>query len=161
MLRRLISHLSYANVIATVAVFLALAGGGYALATIQGHGRVSFGGQKGLSDGSFATILNLPGIGKVQGRCGMSDSVRFKNTSGRELQATVSEGAVGDFEAEPLSDGASLSQQFHAFDGLDTVRFHVYRAGTDGTPMAEITASHKFRSGCASNAIAVQAVSSD
>jgi hypothetical protein len=162
MLRRFASRVSYANVAATLALFLALAGGGYALATIQGNGSVKFGGEKGLpNDQSFATVLNLPDFGKVQANCSKADTVRFKNTSGGQLYATAfSNDQADDPEAAHLANGDNLSEFAFAFNPA-TIRFHVYRPDANGQPMAEITASLDFGGGgCANNSVAAQAVMS-
>ena len=161
MFQRFLSRLTYANLMATLAVFLAL-GGGLALATIHGNGSVRFGGQRGLpSDHRFVTILDLQGLGKLQAACGATspnDKVRFKNTSGGRLNATVFDEPNGDFHATPLSNGDTLQTVFAAFDSFDTVRFHVFRAGRRGTPAADIVASHKYGSGCSGNTVAAQAL---
>ena len=162
MLRRFASRLSYANVAASLALFLALAGGGFALASIQGNGSVKFGGEKGLpNDFSFETVLNLPDFGKVQAKCSKADSIRFKNTSGGTLNATAaSTETASDPEAETLANGDTISEIVFGTP-VDTVRFHVYRPDADGQPMAEITASLSYGSGgCPNNNVGVQAVMS-
>jgi hypothetical protein len=161
MVRGLRSRLSYANVMATLAVALALGGGGFALANISGSGNVRFGAEKGLSSAHYETVLALSGVGKLKAFCGKSTLIRFKNTSSKTLQLTRFREQDGDFDSDKVAAGeVSLETSFSGFP-RDTVRYHVFRAGGDGTPMADIAASTKYPANlaCASRTVAAQALS--
>jgi len=70
---RLLERLSYANVMATVAVFVALGGGAYALSQssppVRGGGKI-VSSVLGASPGPFQRLVKLPGIGKITVSCG-------------------------------------------------------------------------------------------
>jgi hypothetical protein len=161
-MKRVAGKLSYANVMATVAVFLAL-GGGITMAAISGNGSVRFGGTKGLPFFERETVLNLPGIGKVQADCEQVTEIRFRNKSGGTLQASFRRESDSDFGAAVLVDGESLAtsaQLTGGDDAIDTIRFHVFKA--DGKPAAEITVSHRYAPGsCEARVVTAQAVASE
>jgi hypothetical protein len=162
--KRVTDRLSYANVMATVAVFLAL-GGGITMAAISGDGSVRFGAEKGLTEFEWETVLNLPGVGKVQAYCAKGTEIRFKNTSGGTLQASGLREADPAFDAATLADNESLGivvQGFGAYDNIDTLRLHVFRASAGGKPTADIIVSHQYGpAGCEQRAVAAQAVASE
>jgi hypothetical protein len=163
-MKRVAGRLSYANVMSTVAVFLAL-GGGITLAAIQGDGSFRFGAAKDLPFLEWETVLSVPGIGKVQVFCAKGTGVRFKNTSGGTLQASVLRETDGDFEAASLAENESLetlAQGVGASDNIDTLRFHAFKASAGGKPTADLTLSHQYNDGdCANRAAAAQAVASE
>lgn len=159
MIKRLSPRLTYANVMATIAVFLAI-GGGVTLAAIGGSGSVKFGGHKGLAFDSFDTVLTLPGVGKVQAQCSKGTFVRFKNTSGKTLHVTAHDVADDDFSGEAVPDNGSL-QVLSGPDLAETIRFQAFRAGGDGTPAADITVGAKWVASCDQRVITAQAVSSE
>jgi hypothetical protein len=160
MIRRLLSRLSYANVMATLAVVLALGGGGFALANVSGSGDVRFGAEKGLTPGGFETVLTMPGVGKLQAVCSKGTLIRVKNTSGKTLQVTRFREIDGDFDSDTVPDGQVSTLTFIQFP-MDTVRYHVFRAGGDGTPMADLTVSTRYTDGaaCAGRVVVAQALS--
>jgi hypothetical protein len=160
MVRKLRSRLTYANVMATLAVALALGGGGFALANVSGSGNVRFGAEKGLSVGSFENVLTMPGVGKVQAICSKGTLIRVKNTSGKTFAVTRFSEVDGDFDSEVVPDGEASTETFIQFP-MDTVRYHVFRAGGDGTPMADITVSTRYTDGaaCAGRVVVAQALS--
>jgi hypothetical protein len=164
MVKRVASKLSYANVMATVAVFLVL-GGGITMAAISGDGSVRFGAKKGLTKFEWETVVNLPGIGKVQARCSKGTGVRFKNTSGGTLQGSVLREADSDFVATVLPDGGTLDTfalGIAEADDIDTMRFHVFKTSASGKPMADITVGHQYGDGACENRTATaQAVASE
>jgi len=165
-MRALANRLTYANVMSTLAVFLVLAGG-IAAAAISGSGSVKFGGQKGLVNGEWVTVLNLPGIGKLQAFCGKSTDLGFKNTSGKKLQATASTILAGSDTSEAVDGALAHGARLDIFaatgdEGLSTARFHVFRPGKE--PIAEITASHRYDTGdfsCAKRSAVAQALASE
>jgi hypothetical protein len=158
MLQRLLSRFSYANVMATVAVFLVLGAGGFALATVQGSGSVRFGGVKGLPvSGANVKVLAVPGVGKILAACSKGTYLRFKNTSGGPLQATAFRESDGDFEYDALADGQTLTTS--AVSDPDTVRFHAFKAADGGKPAADITVGSRYDGGaCVDRAVTAQAV---
>jgi hypothetical protein len=159
MIKRLQARLTYANVMATVAVFLAI-GGGVTLAAVSGSGSVKFGAEKGLNVEEFETVLSLPGIGQIQAGCFVDVSkVRFKNTSGETLQATAVRASDASFEGSALADGRSLERQ--GGDPQNTFRFHVFKADPDGTPAADVTVGSRFVESCAGRTVTAQAISSE
>ncbi len=160
MLERIRGRLTYANVVATLAVCLAI-GGGVTLAAVNGSGTVKFGGEKGISSEAYETVLSVPGVGKVQALCSKGTLVRFKNTSGKTLAATVERAAAGDFEEDVLADGESL-ETFGFFD-VDTLRFHAFRQAASGTPATDITVGVSYPGGvdCSARTVTAQAVSKD
>lgn len=156
---RLGSRLTYANVIATLALCLAI-GGGVTLAAVGGSGSVKFGAEKGLSSAAFETVLSLNGIGKVQAFCDNDVTiVRFKNTSGKRLQATSVRASDGSFFGEALDDGDALQHQ--AGNPQATFRFHVFTADANGKPAADITVGSKFATPCPNRVVTAQAVRSE
>ena len=163
-MKRVTGKLSYANVMATVAVFLAL-GGGITIAAISGDGSVRFGAEKGLTEFEWETVLTLPGIGKVQAFCSKGTSIRFRNTSGEQLQASVLRGQGAQFDGDILGQGGALAQAVFADSedsNIDTMRFHVFKASASGQPMADITVSHQYGAGeCDDRSAAAQAVASE
>jgi hypothetical protein len=161
MIKWLAARLSYANVMATLAVFVVL--GGAAAATLRGNGSVKFGAEKGLDKASYETVLNLSGLGKVQAICGGQTGIRFINRSGKEVQATLEQGSDEIFFGATMADGENFEGGAATQDnGIDTLRFHVFTADADGKPMADITVSHKYPgdSNCAGRTVAAQAVAS-
>jgi hypothetical protein len=157
-------RLSYANVMSTVAVFLAL-GGGVTLAAISGDGSVRFGAEKGFPVMEWSTVLNLPGIGKVQALCSKGGTgIRFKNTSGETLQASVLREGDGNVAAASLPQSQSLEMVALGIgdDDIDTMRFHMFKASDSGTPTVDITVSHQYGdASCEQRAAAAQAVASE
>ena len=130
MFKSLRGKLTYANVVATLALFLVLAGG-LAAAAISGSGTAKFGGQKGLIVSEWVTVLNLPGVGKLQGFCSKSSSFGFRNTSGKTLQATVVRNADGTAEDQILAPGERMQLGVGSGDdGLSTARFQTRRASS-------------------------------
>ncbi len=164
MMKRVAGKLSYANVMATVAVFLVL-GGGVTMAAISGNGSVRFGAIKGLAVQEWETVLNLPGIGKVQAFCSKGTEIRFKNTSGGALQGSLLRETDSDFEATVLPDGSSVdtvAQGVGEEDGIDTMRFHVFKTSASGKPMADITVGHQYGDlSCEDRTATAQAVASE
>jgi hypothetical protein len=160
MVQRIRGRLTYANVGATLAVCLAI-GGGVTLAAVKGSGTVKFGGEKGISFESYETVLSVPGVGKIQASCSKGTLVRFKNTSGKTLAATVERAADGDFEQGVLADGQSLES--FGFFPVDTLRFHAFRRASSGTPATDITVgvSYPESPDCGGRTVTAQAVSKD
>jgi len=160
MIKRLSARLTYANVMATVAVFLAI-GGGVTLAAIGGSGRVKFGGEKGLTLFTYETVLSLPGVGKIQASCSKGTNIRFKNKSGKTLRATVHRSSTGDFESDTLANNESL-EHFAGIPDPDTLRFQVFRTSGSGKPAADITVGSRYGGGaCEQRMVTAQAVSSE
>ncbi len=164
MMKRVAAKLSYANVMATVAVFLVL-GGGITMAAISGDGSVRFGAKNGLTASEWETVLNLPGIGRVQARCSKRTEIRFKNTSGRALQGSLLRETDSDFAATVLPDGGTLdtvAQAVEEEEGIETMRFHVFKTSASGKPMADITVGHQYGDfDCEDRTATAQAVASE
>jgi hypothetical protein len=155
MIKRLKARLSYANVMATIAVFVAI-GGGVTLAAVGGSGKVKFGGEKGISGGGFENVLSVPGVGKIQAQCLKGTFIRFKNTSGKSLYVTVEDPDSDGFTDALLADGESIQE---VSVGTQTFRFHAFRAAGGGTPAADITVGAKWTVDCGPRAVIAQAVS--
>jgi hypothetical protein len=91
MLRKVISHLSYSNVMATVAVFMAMGGGAYALSIP----RNSVGAKQIKRNGVGASEIKTNGVGASEIKRGAVRSSEVKDSS---LHA-------GDFKAGELPAG--------------------------------------------------------
>jgi hypothetical protein len=150
------SHLTYANVMATLA-FFAVVGGG-AIAAIDGKGEVQFESRRGFPVGGEGKVAKLPGVGKVVGSCTEAGQffIYFVNTSGRTLalydQGPSTSGAF------TLPDGDS--HLFTAAGEPNHHQYHVFTAQDADRPMATLELS-AFRNGSCDQAyIGVEAVSS-
>ena len=81
MTKRILSRRSYANLMATVAVFLAL--GGRAWAVVKGSGTITSRNAHGLG-GAETPVASLPGIGDITALCDQfGPSLNFVNHSGK------------------------------------------------------------------------------
>jgi hypothetical protein len=145
-------RLTYANVMSTVGVFLAL-GGGFALAKIKGDGRII---QKGSKvEGPLETIANVPGVVKVRAECIGALQITIENTSDKTLE--LHRGVGGDTAVAALTPG---DQEQYSSSGNEIVQ--VFRAGTKATPMAQLTISGQYPGTCAAQPpVAVTAISSE
>ena len=152
MRRRILQKLTYANVMATLGVFLAL-GGGYAVATIQGNGNAVFNGNANKLNANYKTIANVPGIVRVNAACAGEVLYRIKNTSSKTLlMHRGTGGGTFDYKMQP-----GESEDFFN-DGVQTQIFHVYRARGDMTPAALVTISSFYPNSCEGAYISVAAL---
>jgi hypothetical protein len=162
MRKRLSERLTYANVMATVAVCLVI-GGGVTLAAVSGSAKIKFGAEKGLSISGYETVLSIPGVGKVQAFCEKGTLIRFKNTSGKTLKVTAFSEYNGDREISSVASGGS-SLEFYVGGGASgSDHLHVFRASASGTPAADITVGYDYGvdGACPNRTVTAQAVSSE
>jgi hypothetical protein len=159
MLQKITKRLTYANVMSTLGVFLGL-GGGYAIATIGGDGRVIRDAARNFGP-SFETVATVPGIVKVQAKCFSVEDidVRMKNISGKALDIQRGVGTNTVYDRIP-PNGAS-DQDFGIYSPQSTELFHVFRPNADRTPMAQITLSGQEGTDCGDTLLAVQALGSE
>jgi hypothetical protein len=152
MAKRILSRLNYANVMATIAVFMAM-GGGYAVA-FSGSGSLQKGALLNIPNGAV-TVRSLTGIGAIQASCsGGSPSVAFKNTSGEDLRAQGI-GIDGPIGINVLNGNAeNLDEEV---DGPNTMYVHL--SPLDGTkrPQADVQITANDTNVCANSSVAVLA----
>jgi hypothetical protein len=142
---RLRARLSYANVMSTAAVFLAI-GGGVAFAVIQGSGKAVFSGEKGLPTVGFVKVAGVPGVGKVLGHCnGVNNTIRFKNTSGTKLTVTSFNQETGATTGPGILDDGETDDWIA---GSDTTRYHVFKFNDSGRPMADFAVTSVAEGAC-------------
>jgi hypothetical protein len=127
---------------------------------ITGNGGAArYGGVKGLPP-SFTKVLRMPGVGKIQAQCGKGTAIRFKNTSGKALVATVADHDGFNFLHTVLAPGESLQDFTGPGSDPATLRFRVFRAADVHKPMADITVGSKYGPGpCSGRAVVAQAIS--
>ena len=151
-------HLTYANVMSTVGVFLAL-GGGYAAAKLTAGGdRVTDGQAFNLGE-NFKTVANAPGVGKVKANCDPATEdtlIAWRTTDHRIYLFREQEGNSSGFQSNRgeqhtfLLDNTQPRIEFHAIGDLD-----------NDNPQATVTAAAgNFSGGCAQQ-VAAQVVVSD
>ncbi len=147
-------HLTYANVMSTLGVFLALAGG-FAIAKISGDGSVRSGQLTDL-DGDFATVVSVPKLGKVTAACvGGLTKVAWNNTIPTNERVSVD---FIDTATQFLSDPGQSSAYTMSLPESKLV-FHVFRNNGDDTPQTVVNvAASGFSDPCA-DSVAAEAVS--
>ena len=144
--------LTYANVMSTLAVFLAL-GGGYAIATIKGDGRIVQGSE--VIEIDPETVANIPGVVKVRASCTGALEFELKNLSGAAQQLEI--GLGNDTEDEVLLPGEKAT-----FIGSGNTLVQAFRPSGSGSPIASLTISGQYLGSCAApHPVAVTAVSSE
>lgn len=140
-------HLTYANVMSTLGVFLGLAGG-YAIAELGGDGSVRSGQVSNLTD-DYKTILKVPGMGRVQAACVNTDETRIAWKTGKKTLRVAVERDDESFSFQS-NPGAR-----HAYEvglaGLGaTLEFHVFpRLGQDSPQTVVQAAANGFSGDCA------------
>jgi hypothetical protein len=152
-MQRIRERLTYANVMSTLGVFLAL-GGGYAIASsVKGDGRVI---QKGKAVGSdFETVAKVPGVVRVQARCSGALQISIRNDSGAAIELDA--GVGNDTDVIQILPGV---EETYSGDGNLVVQ--AFRPQGNGKPMASLTISGKYQGTCAvEHFVAVTAVSSE
>jgi hypothetical protein len=157
MLKRLRPRLSFANVMSSIAVFLAL-GGGYATA-FSGSGTVQKGALLNIPNGAV-TVRSLTGIGAIKASCsGGSPSVALENTSGEQLAV----GGVGidDYIGFGIEDGESENLDPEV-DGFNEMNVHISPGDGSKRPQADvqITADDGADT-CATSSVAVLATNTE
>jgi hypothetical protein len=162
MLQPLISRLSPATVISTIALFVAL-GGGYAMA-FSGSGslqKAAKGG--GISTTQFETIRTITGIGSLQAKCNEftgSLLVRVRNTSGEPLRSYMdvigSDGpnGTGHFPSAMANNSFDL-EGGHQMGSVDTFRYHIWPDDGSKSPQADMTVSSVRHGLCPISGLAV------
>jgi hypothetical protein len=143
-------HLTFANVMSTIAVFGVLAGG-YAIARGGGESPAVRSGTVQAEDGTggkFKTIVTVPGLGKVQGSCSNVDEdskIAWKDTIGQQWVVVGREASSFTFRS---SEG---ERHAYVLDNTDpTIRFYVYKTSGADEPQATITgAVNDLSDGCA------------
>ena len=157
MLHRLISRLTYANVVVTILAFLVL-GGGYASA-FSGSGTVQKGALLNIPNGAV-TVRSLTGIGAIQASCsGTSSSVAFQNTSGEQLAVAITGIDPGDAYFKPFNgEAANLDADVDGFNKMD-----VHISPTDGTkrPQADVQITAEDTDNCATSFVTVLATNTE
>jgi hypothetical protein len=151
-------HLTYANVMSTVAVFLAVAGG-YAIGQIGGDGSVRSGTVSDL-DADYQTVLSVPGMGKVQAACVNGDETMIGwKTTAKPLRVTVDrQGSAFGF----LHQVGSRSAYEVGLAGLGSrVQFHVVPRVPKDTPQTVVSAVGVDFSGDCAAYVSAQAVSTN
>jgi len=129
--QRILSRLSYANVIATIALFAAL-GGGYAVA-FSGSGTL----QKAYFDDftnpttPFTTVRTLTGIGSLQANCANPGTnpdidLRIHNTSDRAYGFRISSDDDDSVTGPSGVEGDSDSAPFELAPSSDYLHLYVY-----------------------------------
>ena len=157
-------RLTYANVVATIALFGVLAGG-YA-AAFSGKGSLRQ-GHVFPDFGERLTVVELPGVGALKADCGDGSitTVYVKNTSGKNLAVHVIAGtsAVSDafvFRAD-IADGAT--EPVGGVGGGEqwsTARLTIYPAGKSARPQASVNVN--LDRGCGEDGgVAAQVLSSE
>ncbi len=162
-MRRVLRRLTYANVMSTIGVFLALTTG-VALGDIQGTGRVKFGNRLDIpfviDDGD---VLNLPGVGRLEAACtplpNLTDPLRvqFTNTSGFRMHVhTDLGGADPTFAILRNNEFTTLQSSAH-----DLMTWHIYRHSGADQPQATLITSSDETGDCDTSRVAVTAISSE
>jgi hypothetical protein len=166
MTRRILSRLSYANVMATVAVFFALGGGAWAV--VKGSGTITSRNLHGIG-GSATRVASLHGIGEITALCDQFGlSLNFVNHSGRNLRVAIDEVGTNPTSSPPapnvissLPDGSSyqvLADNTNNF--YNDFTYHVYPPGGAHKPIATLFVSTAGAAGeCTGSDVAVQAIS--
>lgn len=159
MLRRLFSHLTYANVMSTLAVFLVIVGGGVALASVSGTGRVKFGADRGLGSG-YTTVLSVKGVGQVQAACnGNVLTLGWRNTTSQQQVAWADRPAQDVHISIMLDPGLTPLATVGDSEGL---RMHIFRGTGADRPAADVVITAlPNASGCGDDHVAAGAVSSE
>ena len=151
-------HLTYANVMSTVAVFLALAGG-YALGTVGGDGSVRSGTVSGL-DADYQTVLSVPGMGKVQAACINVDQTMIAwKTTARPLRVTV-ERDSGSFGFHHQVGSRSAYEIGLGGIGM-RIQFHVAARAPKDAPQTVVSAVGADFSGDCAAQVSAEAVSTE
>jgi len=124
MLKRFTPRLSFANVMSSVAVFLAL-GGGYATA-FSGSGTLQKAAEDGIAQ-TFEDIRSLNGFGVLQAQCDtVEDDIdyRFNNTTGKSIKIR---GLAWDSanQADATVMSGDMSSTFDSADVSNTLEFHL------------------------------------
>jgi hypothetical protein len=167
MLERILSRLTYANVVASVALFLAL-GGGYALA-VSGDGKLQKGKVNGIGT-AFEDVRTLTGIGSIQAQCvtGAPDpslSVRLHNTTANAIRYRF---LSIDNEGPAVSGGVGIAQAnnnstaFEVAAGEDYVHLYLFSGVADAKqPQANIEIGTREVTDCASSSVSVLALNTE
>jgi hypothetical protein len=128
---RLRQKLSWANLAATLAVFMAL-GAGYASA-FSGSGTLQKGSLKDIPS-TNTLVRSITGIGEIQARCQTNDlRVVLHNASGQDLRVAWTAGS--QYLNQVVNDGVD-----HVLSpGADSAfRYHVHPVDGDKRPQADI-----------------------
>jgi hypothetical protein len=145
-------HLTIGNVLASLALFVAL--GGVASAVIGGSGNVKSGAIKGPT-GHARTILKMDGVGLVTASCnGGSTGVDFVNTSSRAEEATV------DLVGSPLTSrhlAPGKSYHYGTDSVQDEVRLHVFPSNGADAPQTLLSISILSGADCPHARVAAEA----
>jgi len=120
---RFTERLSYANVMATIAVFVALGGGAYALSQssppVRGGGKI-VSSVLSASPGPFQRLVKLPGIGKITVSCGTNaQSSGWGFFTARHAADIVTTDGAGTPDIDRIGHVAGHNHGFSgAFQGL-------------------------------------------
>jgi hypothetical protein len=165
---------TYANFMATVAVFLALGGGGYAWA-VSGSGRLQKAGVVGFTD-TNKDVLALLKIGAIQASCsgagggGGATQVFIRNNSGKSLnvegQQQAEQLVSADFTDISLSPLPSNNQPVRIAQGSagdPFLHLMLQVSPTDGTsrPQADINITVSHDPSCSASKVTVLALNSE
>jgi hypothetical protein len=145
-------RLSYANVMATSAVFLALGGGAYALsagsAPVRGGGKIASNALTQAPASPFQTIAKIGGIGKINVRCNAgAQSSDWEFSSARRNVVMVTTDTAGNGFPDPNASGRiaghhhGFSQSFGGGLSTDFKAGQVFSQLTAGGRVATMTLS--------------------
>ena len=146
-------HLTYANVMSTLGVFLGLAGG-YTIAKVTGDGALKS-GQVTDVGANTQTVLTFPGMGKVTARCvgGTDTEVGWRHTGKRQHRVSVEfEDAETSFLSAPGSH-----HEYTMPDQGSKLTFNVFLAKGNDEPQVsvDVVGSGIFAGACAENVAAI------
>jgi hypothetical protein len=163
------TQLTYARVMATLAIALVALGSGYSLA-FSGSGTLQKGGKQGITTGTD-TIRTVSGVGSVTATCdpdglgsGPQDlRLRLVNGSGETLSAYVYRARTGSgVAADPLTFSIPDAGIIDPVDAAlpaevgEHIRIHVFPADGTKRPQAEILVSANTNSeGCSNDTVHV------
>lgn len=166
MTNRILSRLSYANVMATVAVFFALGGGAWAV--VKGNGTITSRNAHAIG-GAATPVASLAGVGDITALCDQFGlSLNFVNHSGKKLRVAIDEVGTNPSSSLPvpnvipsLADGSSYQVLADNKDNFyNDFTYHVYPPSGALKPIATLFVSTAGDAGhCKASDVAVQAIS--
>lgn len=165
----MLDKLTYARVMAALAVALVAFGGGYSVA-FSGSGTLQKGGKQGITIGTD-TIRQVNGVGPITASCdpdglgsGLQDlRLRLANISGETLSVYAYRARTGSgVAADPLVDTLPDAGIFDPVDAAlpanveEQIRIHAFPAFGSKVPQADIILSANTGSeGCSDDTVHV------
>lgn len=133
---RIRRRLSYANVVATLALFLAI-GGGTAAAIVIINSKSGFDAVKGVGEES-EKVLGVPKVGAVKASCDEGRIIiNWKNATDARQKVFVDDGGMNP-TVHTLGAGDVGIIINGGLPAPDMLHLLVLRPGNGGTPMAEV-----------------------